>query len=113
MSGVNLPDIERGESLTSYRAGTYHVRARQSPQSRQLSLAIRPLNGASHLINVTLQETTQGDLVLYQVRSCIFRATAGRWYKRYLMKMFTKCNVGTARVHQVGTVPSDICSLEV
>ena len=113
MSGANLPDIERGESHASCGAETCHVRARQPPQSRQFNFAIQPLNGASHLIDVVLQETAQGDLVFYQARTCIFRAAAGRWYKRCLMKVFTKCNVGTAKVHQVGTVPSDICSLEI
>ena len=111
MSGANLPDIERGESLVSYGAGTYHVRARQPPQSRRLSLAIQPLNGASHLIDVTLQETAQGDLVFYQARTSIFRAAAGRWYKQCLMKVFTKCIVGTAKVLQVGRAPSDVCSI--
>ena len=110
MSGANLADIERGESLASYRAGTYHVRARQPPQSRQFSFAIQPLNGPSHVIDVAIEETAQGDFVFYQARTCIFRAAAGRWYKRCLMKMFTQCNVGTAKVHQVSTVPSDICT---
>ena len=113
MSGADLPDIERCESPASYGAGTNHVPARQPPRSRQLSFAIQPLNGASHLIDVTFQETAQGDLVFYQARTCILRAAAGRWYKRCFMKVFTKCNVGTAKVLQVGTVPSDICSLEI
>ena len=113
MPGANLPDIERGESLASYGAGTHHVRARQPPKSRQFSFAIQPLNGASHLINVVLQETAQGDLIFYQARTCIFRAAAGCWYKRCMMKVFTKCIVGTAKVHQVGTVPPDVCGLEI
>ena len=110
MPGVNVHDIERGESLASYGAGTHHVRARQPPKSRQFSFAIQALNGASRLIDVTLQETAQGDLVFYQARTCIFRAAAGRWYKRCLMKVFTEYNVGMAKVHQVGTVPLDVCS---
>ena len=109
MPGANLPNIERGESLASYGAGTHHVRVRQPPQSRQLSFAIQPLNGASHLVDVTLQETAQG-LVLYQARACILRAAGGPWYKRCLMNVFTRYNVGTAKVLQVGTVPSDVCS---
>ena len=112
MSGANLPDVERGESLAPHGAGTEHGRARQPPQSRQLSFAIQPLNGASHLIDVTIQETAQGDLVFYQARTSIFRAAAGRWYKRYIMKVFTKCVVGTAKVHQVSTIPSDTYNLE-
>ena len=112
MSGANLPDIERGESLASYGAGTHHVRARQPPQSRQFSFAIQTLNGASRLTDVTLQETAQG-LVLYQARTCILRAATGRWYKRCLMRVFTRCNVGIAKVHQVSTVPSGFCGLEI
>lgn len=102
MSEANPPDTERGESLSSYGAGTYHVRARQPPQNRQLSFAIQPLNGASHLIDVTLKETAQGDLVFYHARTSIARAAADRWYKKSLAKIFTKCSVGTAKVHQVG-----------
>ena len=102
MSGANPPDTERGESLASYGAGTSHVQARQPPQSRQYTFAIQPLNGASHLIDVTLQESARGELMFYHARTSIARAAGERWYKKCLTKIFTKCSVGTAKVHQVG-----------
>ena len=111
MSGTNPPDTERGESLASYGAGTYHVRAPQPPQSRQLTFAIQPLNGASQLVDITLQETARGDLIFFHARTSIARATAELWYRRCLTKVFTKCSVGTAKVHQVGTGPSVVCSV--
>ena len=111
MSEANPPDTERGESLASYGPGIYHVRARQPPQSRQFIFAIQPLNGASQLIDVTLQETARGGLIFYHARTSIARAAAERWYKKCLTKIFTKCSVGTAKVHQVGTGPSVVCSV--
>ena len=111
MPGTNPPDTERGESLASYGAGTYHVRAPQPPQSRQFTFAIQPLNGASHLVDVTLQETARGDLIFFHARTSIARAAAERWYRKCLTVIFTKCSVGTAKVHQVGTGPSGFCSV--
>ena len=111
MSGASPPDIERGENLASYGTGPGYPRAPLSPQSRQFTFAIQPLNGASHLIDITLQEITRGDLIFYHARTSIARATAERWYKRCLTNIFTKSSVGTAKVHQVGTGPSIIFNI--
>lgn len=111
MSEANSPNIEGDESLASYEAGTYHLRARQPPQNRHFTFAIQPLNGASHLLDVTLQETTPDEPMFCHARTSIARASTDRWYKRCLIKMFTECSVGTAKVHQVGTVPSNVYSV--
>ena len=102
MSEAKPPDTERGEGIASYGPGTYHSRGQQPPQCRQFIFAIQPLNGASHLIHVTLQETDRGGLIFYHARTSIARAAAERWYQKLLAKIFTKCSVGTAKVHQVG-----------
>ena len=111
MPGSKPLDTERGESLVSYGPGAYHVRARQSPQSRQFTFAIQPLNSASYLIDVTLQETARGYLIFNHARTSIARAAVERWYRSCLTKTFTKSSVGTAKVHQVCTGPSVICSV--
>lgn len=111
MSEGITPDLERGESLASYGPGTPDAQTRQPSRSRQSIFAIQPLNGTSLLIDVTLKETARGGLKFHHARTCVARAAAERWYNHCLTKIFTTCSVGTAKVHQVGTVPSDICGV--
>ena len=73
----------------------------ESKTGRDCAIAVQHLDGRAVLINTTIKEEVDGDLVFSSAKKQIFGTLTRTWYQGLVGKLLLGLVVGTARVNQV------------